>query len=284
MLLPNMIKTKKRYILSAFLYIVLLGTFFFYTKSLNKKIAALQQSNNALEKKGKKSIEALHKIQKKLEIEENKVNTLEDILENKIAQTLSQNKHKLKPFKKHFFIKKEPIHKEPIYIEDLDTVKKAEARVLRDELERQLAQIFAQNENLQQHYSHPDNIQNLISALAKSELNKRYVWGAEGPETFDCSGLTQSVYEKLGIKIPRVSRDQAEHGIYIKRENLKIGDLIFFDTSKEEKGTINHVGIYLGNDKFIHASSASESVIITSLNKPFYAKRYKWARRVVNDS
>jgi len=122
----------------------------------------------------------------------------------------------------------------------------------------------------------------LLLILLITVLKVRMGWG--GSRTFDCLGLTQSVYEKLGIKIPRVSRDQAECGIYTKRENLKIGDLIFFDASKKKKSTISHAGIYLGDNKFIHASSASESVVITSLNKPFYAKSYKWARKIVNDS
>ena len=65
----------------------------------------------------------------------------------------------------------------------------------------------------------------------------------------------------------------------IERSDLKKGDLIFFDTSKKRKGYVNHVGIYLGNNKFIHASSAKKRVVITSLNKNFYSKRYKGARR-----
>ncbi len=274
----NKPKIQKLYIFAALLYIILLGTFFFYTKSLNNKIVILKQSKNALEKKEQKSMEKLYEMQKKLKVEEKKVNTLEDILKNKITQTLSQNDHELKPYKKHFFIKKGSIP-----VEDLDTVKKTEAQALRDELERQLAQIFAQNKNLQQQYDNPSKIQKLVTALAKDELSKKYVWGAEGPKAFDCSGLTYSVYKKLGIKIPRVSKDQARYGTYIKREDLKTGDLIFFDTSKEKKGIINHVGIYLGDNKFIHASSASKRVVVTSLNKPFYSKSYRWARRVVND-
>lgn len=120
-----------------------------------------------------------------------------------------------------------------------------------------------------------------LKRIAKSKLKKRYVWGAVGPRTFDCSGYTSYVYKKLGVKLPRVSRDQAKFGKKIKRANLEAGDLIFFDTSTPRKGVVNHVGIYLGNDKFIHASSAKKRVVISKLSKSFYSKRYKWARRVL---
>ena len=120
-----------------------------------------------------------------------------------------------------------------------------------------------------------------LIALAKKKLGKRYVWGATGQKnTFDCSGLTTYVCKKNGIKIPRRAIEQSKYGKYVKRSDLKPGDLIFFDTSKRRKGYVNHVGIYIGNNKFIHASSAKKKVIITSLNKNFYSQRYKGARRV----
>ena len=120
---------------------------------------------------------------------------------------------------------------------------------------------------------------NKIINIAKTKLGRRYVWGATGKSgTFDCSGFTSYVYRKNGISIPRTSRNQAKYGKYVARNHLKKGDLIFFDTSKHRKGYVNHVGIYLGNGKFIHASSAKKKVTISSLSK-FYAQRYVGARR-----
>jgi len=120
-----------------------------------------------------------------------------------------------------------------------------------------------------------------IIRMAKKYLGTRYVWGAVGPSKFDCSGFTQYVLRKSkGIKIPRVSRKQAYYGKYVSRKNLRAGDLIFFDTSRRRRGYVNHVGIYIGNNKFIHASSAKHRVVITSLNRPFYRARFKWGRRV----
>jgi len=119
-----------------------------------------------------------------------------------------------------------------------------------------------------------------IERDAKKKLGKRYVWGASGTKnTYDCSSFTKYVYRKNGITIPRTSINQSKYGKYVKRKDLKKGDLIFFDTSKRRKGYVNHVGIYLGNNKFIHASSAKKRVVITSLNKNFYSQRYKGARR-----
>lgn len=119
-----------------------------------------------------------------------------------------------------------------------------------------------------------------ITSLAKTKLGKKYVWGASGNKnTYDCSSFTKFVYKNIGIDIPRTSLRQSKFGKFVKRSELKKGDLIFFDTSKKRKGYVNHVGIYLGDNKFIHASSAKKRVVITSLNKNFYSNRYKGARR-----
>ncbi len=119
-----------------------------------------------------------------------------------------------------------------------------------------------------------------VVMLAKSKLGRRYVWGATGSRTFDCSGLTSYVYRKIGVNIPRTSRNQARYGRYIRRNQLRPGDLVFFDTNFRRRG-VDHVGIYLGGGKFIHASSAKRKVIITSINKPFYAQRFRGGRRVL---
>ena len=120
-----------------------------------------------------------------------------------------------------------------------------------------------------------------VIRTAKRYLGTRYVWGAQGPNRFDCSGFTQYVIRKSkGVRLPRVSRKQAYYGKYVSRGNLRAGDLIFFDTSRRRRGYVNHVGIYIGSNKFIHASSAKHRVVISSLNRPFYNARFKWGRRV----
>jgi len=124
------------------------------------------------------------------------------------------------------------------------------------------------------------NNNNEIIKKAKELLGKRYVWGATGPQQFDCSGFTSYVYKKIGIKIPRVSIKQGKVGKKVRRNKLRKGDLVFFDTSRRRRGYINHVGIYIGNHKFIHASSSKRKVIISSLDKKFYKARFKWGRRL----
>jgi len=122
---------------------------------------------------------------------------------------------------------------------------------------------------------------NRVVRYAKRWLGSRYVWGASRPGAFDCSGFTSYVMRHAkGRAIPRVSRRQAYYGRYVSRRNLRPGDLIFFDTSRRRRGYVNHVGIYIGNHLFIHASSAKHRVVITSLNKPFYRSRFMWGRRI----
>ena len=120
-----------------------------------------------------------------------------------------------------------------------------------------------------------------ITSLAKKKLGGRYVLGATGGRnTFDCSGLTTYVYKQHGIKLPRTSIAQSKIGKSVNKNELKKGDLVFFDTSKRRRGYVNHVGIYIGNNKFIHASSAKRKVIISSLSEPFYGSRLTGARRL----
>lgn len=125
-------------------------------------------------------------------------------------------------------------------------------------------------------------------STTKAYLGSRYSYGATGPSRFDCSGfvyyITHNYYGDLlkenNISLPRSSRTMARVGTAVSRNNLEVGDLVFF---KNTSGTINHVGFYIGNDQFIHASSgASMSVIISSLNESNYARRYDSAKRLFN--
>ena len=123
-------------------------------------------------------------------------------------------------------------------------------------------------------------ISNNIEQTAKSLLGTDYQYGANGPYQYDCSSFTKYVFAKQGITIPRVSRDQAQRGQYVKANQLQKGDLIFFDSKKSAR--VSHVGIYLGRGDFIHASSAKDKVTISSLNSNYYSKHFKWGRRVTN--
>jgi len=111
--------------------------------------------------------------------------------------------------------------------------------------------------------------------LAHAKLRAPYVWGSMGPNKFDCSGFTYHLYKRYGASIPRTSKQQSKSGRKVAFNNLKKGDLVFFDTSRN--GRVNHVGIYLGESKFIHASSSKgRHVKISRLNSGFYRKTFKW--------
>jgi len=126
-------------------------------------------------------------------------------------------------------------------------------------------------------YAIPSN--NLIITEAYKHLGKPYKYGATGPNSFDCSGFVYAVHRDLGIIVPRTSRDQSQvQGRKLFKNELRVGDLVFFDTSL--KGHVNHSGIYLGNGKFIHASSGKAfSVTISDINA-WYKDKFKWGKRI----
>jgi len=118
---------------------------------------------------------------------------------------------------------------------------------------------------------------NKIIEYAKQFLGVKYVYGGSTPNGFDCSGFTQYVFKKFGIKLPRTAIEYANAGTKVSRENLKPGDLLLFDVNDSYR--IGHVGIYIGNDKFIHASSTKGKVVIATLSK--YGENLLGIRRVI---
>ena len=109
-------------------------------------------------------------------------------------------------------------------------------------------------------------------------LGTPYRWGGTTPRAFDCSGFVRYVYNKLGVSLPRTARQQYKAGKVVSSGELKPGDLIFFDMMK---GYVSHVGMYLGSNKFIHASTPKQGVRIDSLQKSRYKKCFVGARRFV---
>lgn len=114
---------------------------------------------------------------------------------------------------------------------------------------------------------------------AKKWLGTKYVYGGHSKKGTDCSGFVMEVYLKVyDIKLPRTSKDQQAFCKRIKKSNLKIGDLVFFTTTKNKK-RVSHVGIYIGDDEFIHASS-SKGVVISKLSQSYYVRNYYSSGRV----
>jgi hypothetical protein len=125
--------------------------------------------------------------------------------------------------------------------------------------------------------------QQALSKSLRETLGKKYVWAEEGPKAFDCSGLTYYSFGRMNLEIPRVSRDQAHAGVEVPLDALQYGDLVFFDTGEDFTGTVTHVGVYIGGQKFQHASSRNGRVVISSLNDSDYATRFLTARRYLPD-
>ncbi|MGB4593694.1 MAG: NlpC/P60 family protein [Coriobacteriia bacterium] len=105
-----------------------------------------------------------------------------------------------------------------------------------------------------------------VVAIALTKLGAPYSWGASGPNSFDCSGFTMWVYAQVGVSLPHSSRAQIGVGERVSRANLKPGDLVFFGASR-----IHHVGIYVGDNRYIHAPHTGDVVKISSMDRSDYA-------------
>jgi cell wall-associated NlpC family hydrolase len=122
-------------------------------------------------------------------------------------------------------------------------------------------------------------IQERLVLFAKKLLDIPYRFGGNSLLGIDCSAYVQKVYNVIGITLPRSAREQFTEGDPVDKEELSIGDLVFFKTYASFP---SHVGIYLGNNLFIHASSRSKKVTIDSLDTPYYFKRFIGAKRVID--
>lgn len=115
-----------------------------------------------------------------------------------------------------------------------------------------------------------------IVETAKSYIGSKYVYGAAGPNSFDCSGFTSYIYKQHGISINRTATGQYSNGIAVSKENLEPGDLVMFGKS----GDIDHVGIYIGGGQIVHAANPSRGVVTDTINSGYYCRNYVGARRV----
>jgi len=127
------------------------------------------------------------------------------------------------------------------------------------------------------------SLEESIVKLAKDKIGIKYKSGGANPKSgFDCSGFVYYIFKENNISIPRTSKMQSKSGETLGRDEIKVGDILSFDTSNA--GHINHSGIYIGNGEFIHSSSGkAKSVTVSKLDKGFYKDKFKWGVRVKSD-
>jgi cell wall-associated NlpC family hydrolase len=115
-----------------------------------------------------------------------------------------------------------------------------------------------------------------VVAVAMSLRGARYRYGGATPAGFDCSGLVFYAHRQLGLEVPRTSREQAGEAEQVEPRKLEPGDLVFF---KIDSRSVNHVGIYVGKQRFVHAPGAGKPVTVNSLDEDFYAQTFSGAGR-----
>jgi len=143
-----------------------------------------------------------------------------------------------------------------------------------------------EQEPIQKKTTNADALRNQVIEVAKQYIGAGYKFGAtlnEAPNLFDCSSYTKLVFQKVGIELPRVSRDQARKGITVSSNGLKTGDLLFFTNNDlYSDGRVSHVGIFMADGSMIHAST-SKGVAITKnvLSNPYWSKNYLFSKRII---
>ncbi|WP_054743605.1 C40 family peptidase [Cellulosilyticum ruminicola] len=121
-----------------------------------------------------------------------------------------------------------------------------------------------------------------IVDYGKQFIGTPYVWGGNDlKKGVDCSGLTKGIYKTFDIHITRLAATQVEDGKIIDKKELRPGDLVFFDTTGYNTGKISHVGIYAGNNMFLHADGTN-GVMLSRLDSPYYTRNYVTSSRIIN--
>lgn len=118
-----------------------------------------------------------------------------------------------------------------------------------------------------------------ILMAAKKLLGKNYLYGASINDlnNFDCSSFVKRIYKEAGLSLPRTSKEQSQVGKKINRNSLEIGDLVFFNTLGNG---VSHVGMYIGNNKFVHASSKADKIIVSNLSG-YYLEKFMFGTKIV---
>ena len=115
--------------------------------------------------------------------------------------------------------------------------------------------------------------------LGRSKIGAPYVWGAAGPDVFDCSGLVLWVYAQLGVAAPRTAQQQFEWAMPIELTQLQPGDLVFFEATYDSEDRVTHVGLYEGGTTIVMATQAGDFVRVIDLTDPYWSAHFVSAGR-----
>lgn len=167
----------------------------------------------------------------------------------------------------------ENINKQIQALKQFEPEQKKEINLQQTKLEEEI-----QKKEIQNQLSNDEIIKKSLMEFYTEWKGVKYKFGGNSKRGIDCSAFTQRIFkEKFNIKIPRSTRTQVKVGEKIKKSELKLGDLVFFKTGKIDR----HVGVYMGDGEFMHASI--KGVKFTKLNKNFYKKAYWTSRRIIKD-
>ena len=147
-----------------------------------------------------------------------------------------------------------------------------EERYTKEEIDEMIANANKENAS--------DEAQALIE-YAMTLIGLPYVFGANGPNAYDCSSYTQHVYGKFGYSINRVANDQAKNGTPVEKKNLQPGDMVLFQNTYSSSQWITHVGIYIGDGKFVHAANSRRGITVDTIESGYYASHYATSRRII---
>jgi cell wall-associated NlpC family hydrolase len=213
--------------------------------------------------------DTLAKIARKTHLPMKKIMALNDV-----------NQRSLHVGQKIVLARKDKVSEKSAYVKVDEDLEEDADESLTDEDKEDIANINAsaesgKKEELLGKWNSPDEVQ-LFVKVATGFLGAPYRFGGSSLKGIDCSSFVQKIYRIFDITLPRNAAQQSKVGISIAREKLTEGDLVFFHTNR----SLGHVGIYIGNHEFVHASSKNKVVRIDSLDTPYYQKRFQRAVRV----
>jgi hypothetical protein len=157
--------------------------------------------------------------------------------------------------------------------------KKPEVQQPREEKSKKQNNSSSSNNSSRQESQSSNADVDTVVNLALAQVGKPYVWGSANPNVgFDCSGLVYYAYKQVGITLSRSSYSQINYGTRVKSSELRKGDLVFFNNGG---GRISHVGIYIGNNKFVHASTPGTGVIVSKLFESYFGNTFVGATRLI---